>query len=105
MTKNQIIAEHVIVTFFEALGAYLIVNQTSLTGNWRGAAIGAVGFALSVAYNVLRQSVPTIPTLPPAGDIGEPSTPTTPVLLPTEAGQGSGADTLPNGNPLPGQPG
>lgn len=66
MTKNQTLIEHVIITFFEAVIAYVSVNQTNLSGNAKGVAIGAVGLGLSAAYNVLRQSNPTIftPTYP-----------------------------------------
>jgi hypothetical protein len=62
MTKNKQIIERVIVTFGEAVISYLSVNQTNLTGNAKTVAIGAAGFGLSAAYNVLRQSTPTVPT-------------------------------------------
>lgn len=64
MTKTQIIVEHVVVTFFEAGIAYLAINQTNLSGNAKLTAIGALGAGLSAAYNVVRQSEPTIPALP-----------------------------------------
>lgn len=69
MTKNQILAEHIVVTFVEAAVAYLSINQTSLHGNWKPVAIGALGAALSAVYNLLRQSPPTItqPSLPVTG--------------------------------------
>lgn len=60
MTKNQIIVEHVLVTFIEAAVAYLAINQTNLRGDWKIVAIGALGAGLSAAYNVLRQSEPTL---------------------------------------------
>lgn len=63
MTKTQIIIEHIVVTFVESAGAYLIVIPTV---NWSRAAIaGAIGAGLSAVYNVVRQSNPTIPTEPP----------------------------------------
>jgi hypothetical protein len=79
MTKNQIIAEHIIVTFFEAGIAYLAINQTTLSGNAKLTAIGALGAGLSAAYNVLRQSTPSIPSLP--AEVAAPVVP--PVDTPT----------------------
>ena len=64
MTKNQQLIEKIIVTAFEAAIAYISINQTNLSGNAKWTAIGALGAALSAAYNVLRQSTPTIPPLP-----------------------------------------
>lgn len=62
MTKTQIIIEHIVVTFVESAGTYLIVIPTV---NWSRAAIaGAIGAGLSAVYNVVRQSSPTI-TSPP----------------------------------------
>ena len=79
MTKNQILAEKIIVTFFEAAIAYLTVNQTNLSGNAKTTAIGAVGFGLSAAYNLLRESKPTLvppftaptPPLPPLNGVDQ----------------------------------
>jgi hypothetical protein len=62
MSKTSLIIEHVVVTFFEGVISYLSINQTNLTGNTKTVAIGAAGFGLSAAYNVLRQSTPTVPT-------------------------------------------
>lgn len=64
MTKNQIIAEHVVVTFFEGVIGYLTVNQTNLSTNWKTVAIGAIMFGLSLVYNLLRQSTPTLLDVP-----------------------------------------
>jgi len=80
MSKNQQIIERIVVTFFQAVIAYLTVNQTNLHGNWRIVAIGALGAGLSAVYNVLRQSNPTIPTYPKspvaAGTTIQPDSPT-----------------------------
>ena len=60
MTKTQLVTEHVFVTFIEAAAAYLIVIPTV---NWtKTAIVGAIGAGLSAAYNILRQSTPTVPT-------------------------------------------
>jgi len=60
MTKNMIIAEHIVVTFFEAAIAYVIVIPQT---NWGKTALaGAIGAGLSAAYNVLRQAEPTLST-------------------------------------------
>lgn len=68
MTKNQLIAEHVAVTFFEGAGAYLIAIPTVSWG--KSALAGAVAAGLSLVYNVLRQSQPTlVDTTPPVTGI------------------------------------
>jgi len=69
MSKYQQIAEHVVVTFFEAAIAYLAINQTNLSGNAKLTAIGALGAGLSAAYNVVRQSAPTLPVVTPAAPV------------------------------------
>lgn len=79
MTKNQIILEHIVVTFFEAGVAYLTINQTNLSGDWKGVAIGAVGAGLAAVYNVLRQSKPTIPAPIDSQIIGLANSPITPM--------------------------
>lgn len=62
MTKVQQTVEHVIVTFFEAAVAYLVVIPTV---NWGKTVVaGAIGAGLSAVYNVLRQSTPTLPEVP-----------------------------------------
>lgn len=62
MTKTQQTIEHIVVTFFEAAIAYIIVIPTV---NWGKTVIaGAIGAGLSAVYNVLRQSTPTITELP-----------------------------------------
>lgn len=63
MTKVQQTVEHVIVTFFEAAVAYLVVIPTV---NWGKTVVaGAIGAGLSAVYNVLRQSAPpVVETLP-----------------------------------------
>lgn len=60
MTKNQQLAEKVIVTFVEAALAYVAINQTNLSGNLKLTAIGALGAGLSAVYNLVRQAEPTI---------------------------------------------
>lgn len=70
MTKNQIMLEHIVVTFFEGAISYLTINQTNLTGISKTAAIGACAFGLSAVYNLLRQSNPTI-----ADDIQQAASP------------------------------
>lgn len=80
MTKNEIIAEHVVITFFEAAVAYIIVIPTI---NWNKTLIaGAIGAGLSAVYNVLRQSTPTL--LTPAGNVPTEGVqpPETPVVPP-----------------------
>lgn len=96
MTKNEIIAEHVVVTFFEAALAYIIVIPTV---NWNKTLIaGAIGAGLSAVYNVLRQSTPslltpvenipiTVPTVTvapiPESPPEPPETPVVPSAAPT----------------------
>lgn len=66
MNKNQQIVEHIIVTFFQAALAYVAVLPHPTLN--KAVLAGAVGAGLSAAYNLLRQSQPTIPptsTLPP----------------------------------------
>jgi hypothetical protein len=81
MTKTQIVIEHVVVTFIEATAAYLIVVPTV---SWNKAAIaGAVGAGLSAAYNVLRQSEPSLVstgsvTVPPVVITPTPEVPAQP---------------------------
>lgn len=58
MTKYQIIAERVAITFAESAAAYLIVIPTV---NWNKTVIaGAIGAGLSAVYNLLREAQPTI---------------------------------------------
>lgn len=63
MDKYKRIAEKVLVTFVEAALTYLIVvphpqlNKTVV--------VGAVGAGLSAAYNLIRESQPTITPTPP----------------------------------------
>lgn len=64
MSKTSQLVEHVIVTFFEAGIAYLVINQTNLNGNPKAVAIGAVGFGLSAVYNLIRQSTPPVSQSP-----------------------------------------
>lgn len=86
MSKSEQIVEHIAVTFFEAGIAYLAINQTSLHGNPKVAAIGALGAGLSAVYNLLRQSTPTFPS--PA-DTASPLSLSTPVVVSPDPGQGS----------------
>lgn len=58
MSKNKIMLEHVVVTFFEAAVAYLVVIPTVSWG--KTVVAGALGAGLSAVYNVLRQSNPTV---------------------------------------------
>ena len=87
MTKNQIIAEHVVVTFFEAAVAYTIIIPTI---NWnKSVLVGAIGAGLSAVYNVLRQSTPTLLTpvenVPTAITVVNPPTaPVQPVVTPEQ---------------------
>lgn len=63
MTKYELIAEKVIVTFLEAAAAYLIVIPTV---NWSKVGVaGAIGAGLSAAYNLLRESTPTMGSAEP----------------------------------------
>lgn len=58
MTKYALIAEKVVVTFFEAAVGYLIVVPTV---NWTKTVLaGAVGAGLSAVYNLVRESEPTM---------------------------------------------
>jgi hypothetical protein len=65
MSKTGQIVEKIVVTFFEGAGAYLIVIPTV---NWNKTVLsGAAAAGISLVYNVLRQSTPTIPqSTPPA---------------------------------------
>lgn len=60
MTKAQQIAEHIVVTFFEAAIPYLAVHSADLSTQTKVVLIGAGGMGLSAVYNYLRQSNPTI---------------------------------------------
>lgn len=60
MTKNQQIVEHIIVTFFQAALAYIVVLPNPTVS--KTAFAGAIGAGLSAVYNLLRQSNPTIVT-------------------------------------------
>jgi hypothetical protein len=82
MTKVETIAEHAVVTFVESAVAYLIVIPTV---NWnRTVLAGAIGAGLSAAYNVVRQSTPTVaePTVvaPPVTEIPVVAPETPPVV-------------------------
>lgn len=70
MTKYQVIAERIVVTFAEAAGAYLVVIPTV---NWTKAGlVGAVGAGSSAVYNLLRESKPTmaeVDSLPVTGTV------------------------------------
>lgn len=98
MTKSQQVIEHIIVTFVEAALAYLIVIPTV---NWTRTAIaGAVGAGLSAAYNVLRQSTPTMPptpvvVTPPLPAVVSPELPTNTVSENSNSINGEG-DTPPS---------
>ena len=81
MSKTTQTAEHVIVTFFEAVIAYVSVNQSNLSGNAKVVAIGAVGFGISAVYNLLRQSTPPLSSTPPVGTQPLSAQPVAPVVL------------------------
>lgn len=79
MTKFETITEHVVVTFFEAGVAYLIVIPTV---NWnRTVLAGAIGAGMSAVYNWVRQSTPTANLQP---TVAEPTvvTPEVPTVTP-----------------------
>jgi hypothetical protein len=58
MTKTEQIIERVVVSFFEGIIGYVVVVPSI---NWtRATLVGATTAGLSAAYNVLRQSEPTI---------------------------------------------
>lgn len=83
MTKNQLIIEKVIVTFFEAAIAYITVNQTDVSRNIKLVGTGALAAGLSAVYNVVRQSKPPTMTdkVPPVARTIEVA----PTGLPPEA--------------------
>lgn len=80
MTKVESIVEHAVVTFFESAVAYLIVIPTV---NWnRTVLAGAIGMGLSAAYNVVRQSTPTVPEPVAPEEVATPVTvPETPPVV------------------------
>ena len=66
MSKTTQIAEHIVITFFEAGVAYLIVIPKV---SWNKAVlVGAIGAGLSAVYNYVRQSNPTIQQSTPPVD-------------------------------------
>lgn len=72
----QRMAERILVTFFEAGLAYLVVNQTNLSGSMKVTGVGVLGAGLSAVYNLLRESTPTTPVEPPV--VVQPSVPPLP---------------------------
>jgi hypothetical protein len=78
MTKFEIVAEHTIVTFFEAAVAYLIVIPTV---NWnRTVLAGAIGAGISAVYNTVRQATPNVPEVAPV-TVVSPTIQSTPEVL------------------------
>lgn len=65
MTKNEQIIEKVVVTFFEGAIPYLSLHSADLAVQTKVVLFGAFAAGLSLAYNLVRQSTPTI-VAPPA---------------------------------------
>lgn len=89
MTKTQQILERVVVTLVEAPSAYGIATATGSKGTGLAVLTAAFAGGLSVLYNLLRQSKPTMLTNLAEQVIKDVSTPTptlpqiAPVVTPT----------------------